>query len=239
MVNGPAIEEMGMNSGGNALGPGNHANATIGRAIRFFLNNLGGSRPGVNDMSSQGNVLKFGFSFAENEKASPWAPFHVDRGFKPEESTVTLFRSMGFRTTDRSIGVSQVGLQSIVWTCKNIGGAFGYSPTRGIVVLLDPLLAKQLADQGMSKQDIKEYLWLALRWSVQEWKESYSYTVDLRANLFPKWYVDLPPDVMIPKFKSPDQISVVVVGGQNNVVYQIYEGVSPGEGVTISIDKWR
>jgi hypothetical protein len=239
MVNGPYAELIGMNAQGNALGPGNRANAVIGRAIRLILTNLGGSSPGLNDMSSQGNALKYGFSFAENEKESPWMPYHVERGYKPEESTVTLFRGMGFRTTDRSIGVGEVGLESIVWTSKNIGGVFGYSPTRGIVLLLDPLLAKQLADKGYSKQDIKEYLWLSLRWSVKEWKQSYSYTVDLRSNLYPKWYVDLPDHVMIPKFLSADRITVLVVGGQNNPVYQIYEAVSPGEGVTKSIDKWK
>lgn len=239
LVNGPVAEEISMNSGTNALGPGNHANATIGRAIRLFINNLGGAQPGINDMSSQGNALKFGFSFAENEKESPWTALHVERGFKPEESAVTLFKSMGFRTTDRSIGVPQIGLRSIAWSAENIGGVFGYSPHRGIVVLLDPLLAKQFAEQGLSKKDIKEYLWLSLRRTVREWKESYSYSVDLRANLYPKWYVDLPPEVMIPKFDSPDRITIVVVGGQNNPVYQIYDGLSPGEGVTKSVDKWK
>jgi hypothetical protein len=239
MVNGPYAERIGMNAGGNALGPGNRANAAIGRAIRLFITNLGGSIPGVNDMSSQGNGLKYGYSFAENEKESPWSPYHVERGYQPEESTVTLFKGMGFRTTDRSIGVGEVGLQSIVWSAQNIGGIFGYSPTRGIVVLLDPLLAKQLAAKGYDKQDIKEYLFLALRRTVREWKQSYSYSVDLRANLYPKWYSELPEDVWIPKYKSSDKITVIVVGGQNNPVYQIYEAVSPGEGVTKSIDKWK
>lgn len=239
MVNGPIAAQIGMNDKKNALGPGNHANATIGRAIRLFLTNLGGSSPEINDMSSQGNVVKYGFSFAENEEDSPWDPFHVDHGFKPEESAVTIFKSLGFRTVDRSIGVPEIGLESIAWTAENIGGVFGVSPNRGLVLLLDPLLAKHFEDKGISKHDVKEYLWLKLRKTVEEWRGSYNYTVDVRTNLYPKWYSELSPDDMIPKFESPERISVIVVGGQTNPVYQIYEAVSPGEGITISVDKWK
>src|SRR5215831_11443197 len=92
MVNGPIRHELGMNSGIGAMGPYNHANATIGRAFSLLSQNLqGGSVPGDTYMGSQGNPLNFSLCFAENEEASPWEPFHVQHGFEPGESTVAVF----------------------------------------------------------------------------------------------------------------------------------------------------
>ena len=91
VVNGPIAKAIGMNSDVNALGPGNQANATIGRALRIFLTNLGGLTPGANLMACLGNPSNYSFAFSENEEASPWEPLHVSRGFKKEESVVTIF----------------------------------------------------------------------------------------------------------------------------------------------------
>ena len=92
LVNGPIRNEIGMNSGIGALGPYNHANATIGRAYGLVSQNLqGGSVPGETYMGSQGNSYAYSAAFAENEERSPWTPFHVQHGFEPTDSTVSLF----------------------------------------------------------------------------------------------------------------------------------------------------
>ncbi len=91
VVNGPIRKEIEMNAGTYALGPGNRANATIGRAFRLFIVNLGGGQPGFNMMGTHGNVSGYSFAFAENEEASPWTPLSVDLGRKKGESTVTIF----------------------------------------------------------------------------------------------------------------------------------------------------
>ena len=90
IVNGPVIRELGLNCGTNALGPGNHANATIGRAVRLTLQNAGGARSGETDMATLGQPGKYAFCFAENEDESPWTPLHVDRGFAADASVVTV-----------------------------------------------------------------------------------------------------------------------------------------------------
>ncbi len=83
VVNGPIRNEIGMNSGIGALGPYNHANATIGRAYGLLSQNLqGGSVPGETYLGSLGNFLSYSACFAEAEERSPWTPFHVDEGFK-------------------------------------------------------------------------------------------------------------------------------------------------------------
>ena len=90
VVNGPIREELGMNSSSGAYGPGWRANATIGRAVRLALLNIGGGHPGVGDMSTQGAPSKYTYCVAENEEANPWEPLHVERGFAPDLSTVTV-----------------------------------------------------------------------------------------------------------------------------------------------------
>jgi hypothetical protein len=91
VVNGPIRERIGMNMGMMALGYGNRANATIGRAVKLTLRNVGGAKPGDIERSTLGGIGKFTTCFAEYEERSPWEPLHVERGFKKEESVVTVF----------------------------------------------------------------------------------------------------------------------------------------------------
>jgi hypothetical protein len=95
MVNGPMVRAIGMNSGVNALGQGNRANATIGRALQLIIRNVGGGRPGEIDRAALGNPGKYTFCFAEDEAGSPWEPLSVERGFTEGTSTVTLFPGDG------------------------------------------------------------------------------------------------------------------------------------------------
>ncbi|MBA1145604.1 thioredoxin family protein [Ectothiorhodospiraceae bacterium WFHF3C12] len=94
VANGPAARAVGMNSGINALGQGNRANATIGRALQLVIRNVGGGRPGEIDRSALGNPGKYTFCFAEAED-SDWEPLSVERGFSRGTSTVTLFPGEG------------------------------------------------------------------------------------------------------------------------------------------------
>ena len=91
VVNGPIRQRIGMNMKQAALGNGNRANATIGRAVRLVVRNVGGARPGGTDRSTMSNPMKFTMCFAEWEEGSPWEPLHVERGFRREDSVVTAF----------------------------------------------------------------------------------------------------------------------------------------------------
>lgn len=95
IVNGPIARRIGMNSGGNALGQGSRANATIGRALQLVVRNVGGGRPGGVDRATHGNPGKYTFCFAEDEPGSPWEPLAVARGLAPGTSAVTLFGGSG------------------------------------------------------------------------------------------------------------------------------------------------
>ena len=91
VVNGPVVDEIGLNSGVSVFGPGRRANATIGRAIRLTIMNVTGALPGDLDQSSLGHAGKYTWCIAEDGQSSPWQPLHVDRGFAADESTVTVF----------------------------------------------------------------------------------------------------------------------------------------------------
>jgi hypothetical protein len=97
VVNGPIARAIGMNSGVNALGQGNRANATIGRALQLVIRNVGGGRPGGVDRATLGNPGKYTFCFAEDEAGSPWEPLAVERGMQPGTDAVTLFAAEGVR----------------------------------------------------------------------------------------------------------------------------------------------
>lgn len=97
IVNGPMSRAIGMNAGGNALGQGNRANATIGRALQLVIRNVGGGKPGGVDRSVFGNPGKYTYCFAEDELNSAWESLAVERGFAPEDSTVTLFAADGLQ----------------------------------------------------------------------------------------------------------------------------------------------
>ena len=96
VVNGPIARAIGMNAGINALGQGNRANATIGRALQLVIRNVGGGRPGEVDRATLGQPGKYTFCFAEHEDTS-WEPLHVERGLRPDQSAVTLFAGEGVR----------------------------------------------------------------------------------------------------------------------------------------------
>lgn len=86
-----------MNSGINLLGQGNRANSTIGRALQLTIRNVGGGRPGEVDRATQGSPSKIGLCFPEDEEGSPWDSFAESRGFRADQSTVTLFTGEGPR----------------------------------------------------------------------------------------------------------------------------------------------
>jgi hypothetical protein len=148
VVNGPVAKTIGMNSGVGALGPFNYANSVIGRAWTLMSINFGDARPGDTFMATIGNGLSFtNQCSAENEEKSPWEPFHVRKGFKASESTVSIFR--GWNVSTLGMGGADALLQRMK-SSQMIGSC---------IFVMDPLAAKSLKDEGWSDPDkLSEYL---------------------------------------------------------------------------------
>jgi hypothetical protein len=161
VVNGPIRLELGMNCGVNIYGPGNRANATIGRAMRLIIINGLGLRAGQLDMGSQGHPGKYTFCFGENEEQSPWEPLHVEHGFEPSTSTVFTMSARGPEPVENRVShAPEEVLLTIADTMSRLGGKLTQLRPAGspIVVVMGPEHAHKVAAQGWSKQDAKQFL---------------------------------------------------------------------------------
>lgn len=240
IINGPIRDKLGMNYGIGALGPFAHANATIGRAWTLLSKNLGnGGIQGDTYLGSLGNNLNYNnLIIAENEDASPWVPFHVQKGFKPEENVVSLFRGLGIvpgqgaRGTSNEIPIYEEQFSDLfsVFT-----GFFG-----GLVVA-DPLIAQSLKARGYdTKEKLIDWLYKNTTQTVKDYKNrDFAYSFDYPRALkglepYASWY-KLPDDAVIPRWPRASDINIVVVGGQTNAFFQ---GGSLSYSVSVSVDKW-
>ena len=147
IVNGPIRNEIAMNSGGSALGPFNFANSVIGRAWTLLSINFGDVKMSENFTGSTGNNFNYNnLCCAENEELSVWEPFHVQKGFKASESTVSLFRGWSMQ------GFAVGGPERMADIMSGMG--FG-----GATFMLDPLVAKTLKKEGFeTKQQLAEFI---------------------------------------------------------------------------------
>ncbi|MBI2906286.1 MAG: hypothetical protein HYX92_01380 [Chloroflexi bacterium] len=158
IVNGPLTKELVINSGFNVFGQGWRANATIGRAIRLILMNIGGGLPGTTDKSLQGLPGKYTFCIAENEEESPWEPLHVERGFPRDVSTVTVAGVQAHhnfivhdRTAESVLAFSASAMTTLGANSMYHGGGWP-------ILALNPQAAAILFRAGYSKQDVKSHL---------------------------------------------------------------------------------
>jgi hypothetical protein len=235
LVNGPIRDEIGMNSGIGAMGPYGHANATIGRAYGLLSQNLqGGSVPQETYMGSQGNFLSFNATFAENEQASPWEPFHVQHGYKPDDSTVSLFLG-GWYTV---FG----GGPRDTWKEKFTRSLQACDPYTGPILALDPLVARGFVELGFdTKQKLIDWCVEHARLPAKEyWDNQWIQTLHRpRALAGVEPYASMlkaAPDELIRMFR-PEDIHVVVVGGETGAMWKMIGG-GPRLNMVL-IDKWR
>ncbi len=155
VVSGPMIDDIGMNADVNLFGPGNRANATIGRAVRLILLNVFRMVPGVSDKSTQGNPGKFSFCVAERARDNPWPLLVEDQDYPEGVSSVTVFAGGGFCNVENHGGnTPEELLGSVADAMANYGSiTLGQS-----VVVLSPEHVRVIAGAGWSKQQVKEFL---------------------------------------------------------------------------------
>lgn len=203
LINGPIRKQIGVNCGSNCMGPGARANATIGRAIRLTLLNVGGAIPGEVDKATQGMPGKYSFCFGENEEENPWTPLHVERGFTNEDSVVTVCAPQG--STDISVGprdsaeilkglaysMVSVRLNNFIWGRGNP------------LLVLNPQTALALHQAGYTKDDLKAKLHQMSR-APRAW---------VAEGLIRQRYSQEPPPESIPLITRWEDLLIVVAGG--------------------------
>jgi hypothetical protein len=136
IVNGPVAKKIGMNSGINALGQGNRANASIGRALNLIVRNVGGGRPGEIDRATLGAPSKFTLCFAEDESDPAWQPLAQARGVAPGKSAVTLFQGHGPEAfVDQRSRTPEALTRSLAMSLVKIGHPKLVQSARAVLVL--------------------------------------------------------------------------------------------------------
>ena len=228
LVNGPMAGELDINAGYNVFGQGWMANATIGRAVRLALFNIGGASPGMLDRATFGHPGKYSYCIAENEEANPWEPLHVERGHTPETSAVTVIGAEAPHNINDHVSTTAEGiLITAAFTMCGMGTNSSYLMSEAMLVL-GPEHTEIIAAEGWSKDDVKRFIFETARhprgrlkkggmWGMFDWPEEYNVDDD---------------DLMLPILRKPEDLMVIVAGGSGR-----HSVFVPTFGITRSVTR--
>jgi len=211
IFNGPVVTELGINAGHNVMGNYFRPNAVIGRAVRLALVNIGAAIPGIGDMATAGTPAKFTFCVAENEAASPWEPLHVERGFPKEATTVTAVAAEGPHNVNDHESLTPEGvLTMIAGTMATTGTNNPYYPGQPVLAL-GPEHAATVASGGMSKADVKRWLYDHATIPLSKWSKE---NIERRfRRKIAAQFADAPLDTPVHMWWKPEDLIVIVTGG--------------------------
>jgi hypothetical protein len=239
VVNGPIRNELRMNSGTNAMGPHNDVNAVVGRAYTLMSKTAGNLHSGKTTWSTLGSNLQYNnLTIAENEESLPegWLPLHVQMGFKPTESVVTVGTGWSY--------ISSVGEVQRGYPPQKLMRDYMRSLTgMGATIIMDPTVAKLMKDVHGFKTKTELSQWFSD--NVEKTAESYwgngvisttSTSLALQGLEPYATWKKLPPEALIKTFTNPKAIQVLAVGGNIQTTWFVTD-FRLGRGELV--DKWR
>jgi hypothetical protein len=236
IINGPIAKELNINSSYGIMGPGWQANATIGRTISLLLINGAGAYigPGGN-LACQSIPGRYSWCFAENEESNPWKPLHVELGYSAEASTVTVLPGKGTHLIFLQPPVEHI-LSMIAHAVHGVSAREFGVPWDQLLVL-SPSHAQALANAGLSKQDIQNFVFEKARISLAEGEAT-----GFIFRQSPEWAKRIEgitdkEGMMIPKTEKPENLKITVAGGPNCVSSTLIPGLC--NMVTENIDKYK
>jgi hypothetical protein len=213
VVNGPVRATLDINCAAGVFGSGWRANATIGRALRLVCVNVGGATPGVVSMSTLAHPGRYTYCIGEHEEASPWESLAVEHGFAREQSTVALLAA------DAPLGVygqrSRTPEDFLATIAASMAVIEHHKMTHwgDTLLVLSPEHAKIPGDAGWTKADVRRWLWERLRRPVRELLPGKDGGEGLPEHVLAKFKEPEREATLIPKFRSPDNIKILVAGG--------------------------
>jgi hypothetical protein len=225
LLNGPMAPALGFNAESNAFGPGWRPNATVGRALRLVMTNIGDAKPNGSDRATHGFPGKFTFCAAENEPASPWEPLHVERGFDPGESTVTVMGIAQFHNVVEFVADDAFEVLDAIAANLAVPGTNNISYGGEPALAFCPEHAAIVARAGLSKADVKAYLFESARCDLRSSPPAVQAMLRSRR---PVW-CDL---ARWPICDSADDLMIFVCGGPG-----IHSVSLPSFGPTTAITK--
>jgi len=216
IVSGPVVEQLGINHGIGLFGHGARANATIGRALRLIMVNLGGGHPDSGDKSTLGSPAKYSFCIG-TDIDTPWAPIHTEFGFDPDESCVTVYAS------DAPRGNNPAGSGSMefaLWLLADSMSNLNPNVIHGghTLAVISPLIAHRLHEEGWTKEEVKYYLYERARVPVERvrrYKELRYGGRNQEAGVpyhWPRWLDVEESGVSVPVVRKPEHILLLVAG---------------------------
>jgi hypothetical protein len=230
IVNGPIRHSIGMNMGLGALGAGNRANATIGRALRLVVRNVGGAATGGVERSTLGNPMKFTMCFAEWEERTPWDPLHVERGFDAGDSVVTVFAMTGgpvhivdqtSRAPDQIAGSLGLGLEGVFLPkLRNL-------PVDALLVVCPEHIDTLMREGPYSKERLRDRIQQVTMRPLSEMVMD----ADCGVGITPEAAATMGPEALarkVPKFAGTEFIHIVVAGSDAGKFSSAFHGWATG-----------
>jgi len=211
VVNGPIRTRIGLNASFGVFGPGYRANATIGRALRLLMINIGGVRAGEVSMSTFGHPGRYTYCIAEHEEASPWPPYAVARGLRADTSAVTLFAGDApHGISDHASRTARALAGSLGWSMAGLWNSKHFPLYSHTMLVVGPEHARTFADEGWAREDLARFLFEHIRvpYRTVVPDDAHGEGTNLRFAKTPP-----APDELVPKFPSSEEIHVVVAGG--------------------------
>jgi len=209
IVNGPLVKQLKINYGNGVFGPGWRANATIGRALRLNLVNLGGAIPGEVDFCQHAHPGKYTYCMAEYEDANPWEPLHVERGFQTDESVVTVVNCEAPHSATENVQTDPIEImRTFASTMATLGNNNIYSQGHPVLVLC-PEHAVHIKAAGWTKRDIKNDLFVRARqpWGLVKNRGK------SKGPVIPACVDQNDDSSMVPLVCEADDLIVLVAGG--------------------------
>jgi len=214
IVNGPVRRALDINGGPNCFGQGWRANATIGRALRLVLINLGGGYPGRTDKACLGYPGKHTSCVAENEEASPWEPLHVARGLRAGESAVTVFACEAPHSVTDHTSTTGRGMLGTLADSMATRGNNTMHRAGEMGVVIGPEHAETLRAEGWSKAGAQQFLFDTARRPLRDLKGGGEFYGDKTFDVYwPKWVDRHDEDARIPVVRQPQDLIVFAAGG--------------------------
>ncbi|MDA0999474.1 MAG: hypothetical protein O2807_03010 [bacterium] len=216
IVNGPYAGQIGIHGGVGCFGPGFRANASIGRAIRLILMNLGGGIPGVSSMSVFGTPLRYTACIGENTESTPWETLAVSRGYRPDEDVITMAMVESPRLTFDDVSEAPERLLAgIADAMTGLGSWNMHAPRSDMIVALGPQHARICADGGLDREEVHRLLIGQAGRRVKElrcggnWRPSRAREMPIEAD-------PDDPEFFIPAIKDPRDLHLIVAGGEGS-----------------------
>lgn len=208
IVHGEVVQQAGFNAGVGAFGPGNRANATVGRAVRLILLHVAGAAPGSGDAATHGQPAKYTFCAAENEAESPWGGFAASRGVHAP-SAVTVHCGEGPHNVHdaEADGDPALILGKIASSMTTLGMNNAPISQGEYFVVLGPEHAASLAQRGLTRDDVSAYLFDHARLPAATFRRHFEELA------WAGWMKQCADDHLVPMTGHPGNISVLVSGG--------------------------